>query len=168
MVQWKQIWLVSMRMQILSLASLSGIWHCLELWCGSQSWSGSLLAPAVAVIWPLAWELPNTTGLGEKNKKKRKERKEIMVVNSKLDMTHKKGRSWWNKSKVLFGKWKPFGGILQPKEKPIVFEIELVILKVQDWTWWPSFWDSEGIGDSIIVKWWEGGDFRKKQFIANC
>ena len=33
--QWKQIWLASMRTQVWSLASLSGlrIWRCYELWC---------------------------------------------------------------------------------------------------------------------------------------
>ena len=41
--QWKQIQLVSMRMRVQSLASLSGlrIWHCCELWCGLQTWLGS-------------------------------------------------------------------------------------------------------------------------------
>ena len=38
MAQQKRIWLVSMRMQLQSLASLSGvgIWHCRELWCRLQ------------------------------------------------------------------------------------------------------------------------------------
>ena len=38
MAQWKQIWLGSMRMQVQSLALLSGlrIWHCHELWCRSH------------------------------------------------------------------------------------------------------------------------------------
>ena len=46
----KWIWLASMRMQVQSPASLSGvlrIWHCHELWCRSQMWLGSGVAVAV-------------------------------------------------------------------------------------------------------------------------
>ena len=41
--------LVSMRMWVQSLASLSGlrIWHCHELWCRLQTWLGSRVAVAV-------------------------------------------------------------------------------------------------------------------------
>ena len=41
--------LVSMRMQVRSLALLSGlrIWHCLELLCSSQMWLRSRVAVAV-------------------------------------------------------------------------------------------------------------------------
>ena len=41
--QWKQIQLRTMRFQVRSLASLSGlrIRHCHELWCGSQTRLGS-------------------------------------------------------------------------------------------------------------------------------
>ena len=48
--QGKWIWLVSMRMQVGSLASLSGlmIWYCYELWCRSQTHLGSGVAVAVA------------------------------------------------------------------------------------------------------------------------
>ena len=42
--------LASMRMQVRSLAWLSGlrIWHCYEVWCRSQMWLGSHLAKTVA------------------------------------------------------------------------------------------------------------------------
>ena len=42
-VQWKQIQLVPMRMQLQSLALLSGlkIWHCHELWFRLQVQLGS-------------------------------------------------------------------------------------------------------------------------------
>ena len=42
-VQWKWIWLVSMRMEAQSLTSLSGLWiqRCPELWCRSQMQLGS-------------------------------------------------------------------------------------------------------------------------------
>ena len=44
-----RIRLVSMRMQVRSLALLSGlrIQHCHELWCGSQMWLGSRVAVAL-------------------------------------------------------------------------------------------------------------------------
>ena len=43
-------WLVSMRMWVWSLASLSGlrIWHCHKLWCRWQTWLRSCFAVAVA------------------------------------------------------------------------------------------------------------------------
>ena len=46
----KWTWVVSMRMQVQSLASLSGskIWCCCELWCMSQTWLRSSVAGAVA------------------------------------------------------------------------------------------------------------------------
>ena len=49
-VQWKQIWLESVRMWVQSLSSLSGlgIWHCRELWCRLQTWLRS------SVQWPAA------------------------------------------------------------------------------------------------------------------
>ena len=48
-VQQKQIQLVSVRMHIQSLASISrlGIQHCHELWCRSQTLLGSYVALAV-------------------------------------------------------------------------------------------------------------------------
>ena len=66
MVQRKEIRLVSMRMQVQSLASLSvsEIQRCPELWCRPQmQLSPSLLRlwcrpAAVALIGPLTWELP--------------------------------------------------------------------------------------------------------------
>jgi len=49
MAQWKRIQLGTMRLQVWSLASLSGlrIWCCRELWCRSQTWIGSGIAVAV-------------------------------------------------------------------------------------------------------------------------
>ena len=43
MAQWKWTWPASMRKQVWSLVSLSGlrIWHCHELCCRSQTWLGS-------------------------------------------------------------------------------------------------------------------------------
>ena len=48
--QWKRTQLISMRMQVGSLASLivSRIQHCHELWCRSQTWLRSGVAVAVA------------------------------------------------------------------------------------------------------------------------
>ena len=47
--QWKQIQLGTMRLQVRSLASISGlrIRRCQELWCRSQTWLGSGIAVAV-------------------------------------------------------------------------------------------------------------------------
>lgn len=47
--QWKQIQRVSMRIQVWSLALVSGlrIHHCRELWCRWQTWLGSCIAAAV-------------------------------------------------------------------------------------------------------------------------
>ena len=48
--QWKRIRLGIMRLQVQSLASLSGlrICCCYELWCRLQTWLGSCVAVAVA------------------------------------------------------------------------------------------------------------------------
>ena len=50
MAQWKQIWLASMRMQVRTLASLSGlrIQSCSELWYRLKACLGSGVAVAVA------------------------------------------------------------------------------------------------------------------------
>ena len=49
-VQWKQTQVVSMRMQVQSMALLIGlrIWHCHKLWCRLQMRLGSCIAVAVA------------------------------------------------------------------------------------------------------------------------
>ena len=74
---WKQTWLVSMKMQLWSLASLGGLRnrHCREPWCRSQAQLGSGVALAVAAgpIWPLAWELPCAAVAAETTTKKRPE-----------------------------------------------------------------------------------------------
>ena len=69
--------LVSTRMQVQSLASISGlnIRRCRELQCRSQMQLGSWLwhrLAAAAPIWPLAWELPYAAGMALKSKKKKK------------------------------------------------------------------------------------------------
>ena len=52
MAQQKQIWLLSMRKWVRSLALLSGlsICHCHELWCRSQTWFRSGVAMALAYV----------------------------------------------------------------------------------------------------------------------
>ena len=78
-VQQKKVQLGTMRLQVQSLASFSGIRirHCRELWCRSQTWLGSHVAVAAAPIRPLAWELPcaERTALKCKNKKTKKQKK---------------------------------------------------------------------------------------------
>ena len=76
----KPIWLGTMKLQVWSLASLSGlrVWHCHELWCKLQSWLRSGIAvawrrpSAIALIWPLAWELLYAVGVALKKKKSAK------------------------------------------------------------------------------------------------
>ena len=78
--QWKRIRLVSMRLQVQFLASLSGsgIGPCHELWCRSQTWLRSSVAmavvwggTAVALMRPLAWGLSYATGAALKKKSKK-------------------------------------------------------------------------------------------------
>ena len=65
-----------MRMQVLSLASLSGIriQHCLDLWCkwpccGDLAWLRQWQAAAALLQPLLALELPNAAGATLKKKK---------------------------------------------------------------------------------------------------
>ena len=62
--QGKQIRLGTMKLQVWSVASLSGLRnrHCRELWCGLQTWLGSGVAVAVLLDRPPAWELPYAAG----------------------------------------------------------------------------------------------------------
>ena len=64
MAQWKRILLASMRTQVRSLASLSGlsIRRCHELWCRWQTQLGSGIAVALAQASPCSSDL--TPGLG--------------------------------------------------------------------------------------------------------
>ena len=96
MAQWKWIWLVSMRMRVPSLPSLSrlGIQHCCELLAYIADVAlipcccGCGVGQAVAAsIWPLARELSNATGLAvnkSKKKKKKKKKKKILFLKNKI------------------------------------------------------------------------------------
>ena len=83
MAQQKWIWLVSMSIQVQSLASLSGlrIRHCRELWCRSQMWLDPKLLwlwcrpAATALIQPLAWEPPYAVGVALKRQKQTNKQK---------------------------------------------------------------------------------------------
>ena len=88
--QRKQIRLVTMRLQVRSLASLSGlrIQHCHELWSRSQmqlrSCDPGLLwlwcrPAAVAPIQHLAWELPHATVTSPKKQSKTKQKTERRI-----------------------------------------------------------------------------------------
>ena len=72
--QWEWIWLVTIRTQVWSLASLSGLRtrRCCELWIAG--WDLSLLwwcyrPEATALIRPLAWEPPYATSASLKRQK---------------------------------------------------------------------------------------------------
>ena len=100
-VQWKGIRLGTMRLQVRSLALLSGlrIWHCHELWCRSKTWLRSGIAvscgvgcrpgsdpeflwlwrrpAATAPIRPLAWEPPYAAGAAQQMAKDKKKKNTI-------------------------------------------------------------------------------------------
>jgi len=76
-MQRKRIRLGTMRLQVRSLALLSGlrIWRCRELWCRLDLvllllWLWCRPA-AVALIQPLPWETPYAEGAALKSKKKK-------------------------------------------------------------------------------------------------
>ena len=73
-LQGKRIRLGTTRLWVRSLPSLSGlrIWHCHALWCRSQTWHGSGMAVAVALIPPLAGEPPYAMGAALKKREKDK------------------------------------------------------------------------------------------------
>ena len=81
MALWKPIWPASMRMQVWSLASLSGLrtQHCHELWCRSTNlvllWQWHR-PEAIVPIQPPAWEPPYAVGAALK---KRMGRRRIRV-----------------------------------------------------------------------------------------
>ena len=81
LAQQKGIQLGIMRLRVGSLALLSGLRHCHELWCRSQGSSDLALLwlwcrPAAASpIRPLAWEPPYATGEALKKDKKEKKKK---------------------------------------------------------------------------------------------
>ena len=95
-----------MRMQVRSLASLSGlrIWHCLELWCRSKMQFGSHVA--VVVVQAGSYSSDSTPGLGTSichgcGPKKTKKKK-IMVPKNKLHLRPPRLTYRWK----LFGIWK--------------------------------------------------------------
>ena len=53
MEQQKRIRIGTMRLWVRSLAFLGGlrIRHCCELWCRSQTWLGSGIVVALALLW---------------------------------------------------------------------------------------------------------------------
>ena len=85
MTQQKEIRLVSMRMQVQSLAMLSGYEASIAMSCGVGLRCSSDLTllwlwrslEATALTRPLAWEPPRAAGTALKRKKERKKRKII-------------------------------------------------------------------------------------------
>ena len=88
MAQWKRIQLGTMRLQVRSQVSLSGlrIQHCRGLWCRSQMWLGYGIA--VAVVQASSCSSDQTSSLERpyaarvvlKSKKKKKGKKNHVVV----------------------------------------------------------------------------------------
>ena len=86
---WKQSWLVSVRMWVRSLASLSGlrIRCCPELWCGSQTHlcccgCGVCRQLELQFHPPLVWELPYALGGALKKRGGGGERKTLNIGDS--------------------------------------------------------------------------------------
>ena len=101
MAQGKQIRLVTMRLRVQSLASLSGlrIQHCQSCSVGRRCSSDPMLLwlwrrlAAVALIRPLAWEPPYAAGLALKKTKDKREKKEeeaavILLTYSNSQQVH--------------------------------------------------------------------------------
>ena len=98
MAQQKQIQLGTMRLQVCSLASLSGlrIQHCRDtLWCQGLASDPALLwlwcrPAAVAPLQSLAWEPPYaiSAALKSKEKKKKKNKKEKDTFNQLIILEH--------------------------------------------------------------------------------
>jgi len=92
MAQWKQIWQGTLRLQVRSLASLSGLW----IWCccgvgrrcGSDpEWLWLWHRPAApALIRALAWEPPYATGAALK-------RQIILVIKAKVHFQRERERT---------------------------------------------------------------------------
>ena len=107
MAQWKRIQLGSMRMQVQSLASFSGlrIWHCHELWCKSQT--QLRYGIAVVVVQASGYSSNSAPNLGTPichrcgPKKKKRKKKEIVSFISMTFFKHFKILSvfmiYWNK-----------------------------------------------------------------------
>ena len=72
-VLWKRIRRGTMRLRVRSLSSLSGlrIWCCRELWCRAQMCLGAgvVAMATLALIRPLAWELPYAASTALKRQK---------------------------------------------------------------------------------------------------
>ena len=76
MAQWQQTQLMSMEMQVQSLALLSGlmIWHCRELWSRSQMWLGFRIAVVVAQAISCSSDLTPSLGIALKKTKTKKQK----------------------------------------------------------------------------------------------
>ena len=95
--QWKQTWLVYMRMQVWSLAFLRGlrVQHCCELWCRSQTWLRTRVAVAVAVAQAGSCSSNSTPSLGNsidhtcgpKKQKKKKKKNYSWIMDGIYDPT---------------------------------------------------------------------------------
>ena len=82
MAQWKGTRLVSMRMQVQSLASLSRlrIQLCCELWCRSQTRLGVGQQLVALILRPLAWELPYAMDVALTSKKRHENKTSQTII----------------------------------------------------------------------------------------
>ena len=99
--QQKGIWLVTMRIRVRSLASLSSlrIWCCLELWCGSQTWFGSDVAVAAAQASGCSSDLTPNLGSSIRQESALKRQKKISLQESHWIGDRKAKVKWLEKQK---------------------------------------------------------------------
>ena len=101
-VQWKRIQLVSLRMWIRSLASISGlrIQRCSELWCRSKMRLGSGIVllwhrpAAAAPIQSLAWEFPHVASAALKSKEKKELPYDQAILLQSRNLKKVKAETW--------------------------------------------------------------------------
>ena len=123
--QQKRTQLVAMRMQVLSLAPLSGlrIWYCHELWCRLQIRLGSHIS--VAVVQASSCSSNSTPSLGTSICRQRSSKKTIKGVGlGKISGEHEILAGFGK----LVGLWRHnlYGGFLKQRERQgVVTEMEV-------------------------------------------
>ena len=122
-----QTQLVSMRLQVWSLASLTRwrIWHCSELWCRMQMWLGSFVA--VAMVQASNCSSNSTPGLGTSmwcSRGPKKQEKYVYLSVAFLYMNNALSKKEIKKT-ILFSvssEWIKYLGINLTKEKDLYTE----------------------------------------------
>ena len=100
-------WLVSMRMQVWSLASLSElrIWYCHELWCRLQTQFGSGIAVVKAGSCSSSWTPSLGTSICSEYGPRKSKRKNNNNNNKKLKIKIKKSQKISTLNVIMFKQW---------------------------------------------------------------